>query len=37
MVYEDTSEAVADGTVEQNGSYRRVDTTRETEDDAVGA
>ncbi len=37
VVDEDAGETVADGTVEQDGSHRRIDTAGETEDDAVVA
>ena len=37
VVDENTSEAISDGFVEQNGCHRRIDTARETEDDAIVA
>ena len=37
MVDENTSEAISDGFVEQNGCHRRIDTAGETEDDAIVA
>ena len=37
MIDEDAGEAVADGLVQQDGSDRRVDTARESQNDAVVA
>ena len=37
VIYEDTGELVADGTVEQNGCHAAIHASREAKDDTVGA